>query len=128
MKQAPLLDYLLFDLLSSCEDGVCPAQVDVGLSQVPEAFVVALVVVVLDKVAEGPLECAEQVVVLEEDAVLQALVSMLDLALGLGMVRGTADVIHALLFEPGGQIARDVGRSVIAEKPRSMGDRRSVTS
>ena len=74
MKQAPLLDCLLFDLLSSSEDGVCPAEVDVGRGQVPEAFVVALVVVVLDKVADGLLERAGQVVVLEQDAVLQGLV------------------------------------------------------
>lgn len=65
---------------------------------------VALVVVVLDKAADGLLECAGQVVILEQDAVLQGLVLSLDLALGLRVVRGTADMIHALLFEPGGQI------------------------
>ncbi|KRS12471.1 hypothetical protein XM53_10215 [Roseovarius atlanticus] len=56
MKQAPLLDSLLFDLLSSSEGGVSPAVVDVGGGQVPEAFVVAPVFVVFDKAACGLLE------------------------------------------------------------------------
>ena len=41
----------------------------------------------------------------------------LDLALGLGMVRCAADVIHTLILKPGCKIAGDVGRAVVAEEP-----------
>jgi hypothetical protein len=44
-------------------------------------------------------------------------VPALDLALGLGVVRCTADVRDALAFEPVREIARDVGRPVVAEQP-----------
>ena len=56
-------------------------------------------------------------VVFEQDAVLQGLVPALDLALGLGMHRRAANVLHALVFEVFGQIAGDVGRAVVAEQP-----------
>ena len=39
---------------------------------------------------------------------------MLDLALGLGMVRCAADAIDTLILKPGGKIADDVGRAVVA--------------
>ena len=44
----------------------------------------------------------------------------LDLALGLGMIRSAAHMLHAFMFEPPGQIVRDVTRSVVAQKPRSL--------
>jgi transposase len=43
-----------------------------------------------------------QVVVFEQNAVLQGLVPALDFALGLGMVRGAANVIHARLRDEHG--------------------------
>ena len=73
-----------FDLSPSLDDGVVPAEVDVGGSEVGEAFVVAAVVVVLDEGADAGLEIARQIVVLQQDTVLQGLMPTLDLALGLG--------------------------------------------
>ena len=128
MQQATRLDGPRFDLLSLSEDGVCSAEVDVGRCQVAEALVVAVVVVVLDEAGDGLLERTRKVVILEQDPVLQGLVPALDLALGLGMVRSAADMIHALLLEPGGKIVGDIGRAIVAEQPRPMGNRCAVAS
>jgi hypothetical protein len=68
------------------EDGVGPAEVDVGGCEVAEALVVAVVVVVLDEGGDRLLERPGQVVVLEQDPVLERLVPTFDLALGLRVV------------------------------------------
>ena len=65
-----------------------------------------------------PLEVTGQVVVFQQDAVLQGLVPPLNLALGLRVIRGAADVIHLLIFKPIGQLARDVTRPVVREQAR----------
>ena len=52
----------------------------------------------------------------------------LDLALGLGMVRCAANVIHALVLEPDSKIAGDVGRAVVAEQPGFVNDLRAVAT
>ena len=44
--------------------------------------------------------------------------SAFDFALGLRMVRRTANMIHAFVIEIVGQIGGDVGRAIIAEQPR----------
>ena len=49
MKQAPFLECLLFDPYSSLDDGGGSAEVGIGRCDVVEAFVVTLVVVVLDE-------------------------------------------------------------------------------
>ena len=90
--QAPMLDGLSLDPFALFEDGGCSAEVGVGRGHVVQALVVALVVVVLDEGLDLGLEVAGQDVVFEQDAVLQGLVPALDLALGLGMTRGAADM------------------------------------
>jgi hypothetical protein len=45
-------------------------------------------------------EIAGEVVVLEQDAVLERLMPALDLALGLRVLRGAADMLHLLAIEP----------------------------
>jgi hypothetical protein len=75
---------------------------------------VAVMVVVVDEGADGEVELAWKEVVLEQDAVLRGLVPALDLALGLGVVRGAAYVGDALALEPPREVARDVGRAVVA--------------
>ena len=45
---------------------------------------------------------------LEQDAVLERLMPALDLALGLGMETGAADMLDAPLVQPIGKVARDV--------------------
>ena len=81
---------------------------------------IADVIVVLDEGADLPFEIAGQIVVFEQDAVLQGLVPALDLALGLRMIRRSAHVLHALVFEPVGQIACNIRRAIVAEQPRPV--------
>ena len=70
-------------------------EVDVGGRHVAEALVVAPVIVVLDERRDLAFEVSGQEVVLQQDAVLQRLVPALDLALGLRMERGAANMAHA---------------------------------
>ena len=48
----------------------------------------------------------------------------LDLSLGLRVIWGPAHMLHAVAFEPLGQIVRDVRRAIVAQKPgpRRHGD------
>ena len=108
MKQAPGFDCLPFDPFSLLQDGLAASEVDVSGREVLQALVIASMVVMIDKGVDLLPEITGQVVVFQQDAVLQGLVPALDLALGLWMVRGTADVIHLLVFEPISQFARDV--------------------
>ena len=82
---------------------------------------VAVAIVVVDEGGDGGLELVRQEVVLEQDAVLQGLVPALDLALGLGVVRCTADVGDALAFEPTREITRDVGGPIVARPVDDLG-------
>lgn len=70
MQQATFPDSLFLDFLSSSEDGFRSAEVDVGGGQVADTLVIAMIVVVLDEVADRLLERPGQVVVFEQDAVL----------------------------------------------------------
>ena len=107
--QAAFSDGQVFDVPPSVDDGPVAPEVDVSRRQIGEAFVITAVVVAIDEGADAGLEVAWQVVVLQQDAVLQCLMPALDLALCLWMVRRAADVSHALVDEPVGQIAGDVG-------------------
>jgi len=75
-------------------------------------------VVVLDECVDLLLQVAGQVVVFQQDVVLQGLVPPLDLALSPGMTGCAADAIHLSVFQPTGQIAREVIGPVVAEQPR----------
>jgi hypothetical protein len=66
------------------------------------------VIVVLDEARDLGFEIIRQVMVLEQNAVPEGLVPALDLALGLRMARGAANMRDATVLSPFGQIARDV--------------------
>ena len=102
MLQAPVLDGLSFDPFPFKRDGLAAPEVDIGGCEVIQALVVAPVVVVLDEGAELGFEITGQIIVLQQAPVLEGLVSALDLALGLGMVRCATDMLHALIIEPFG--------------------------
>jgi hypothetical protein len=70
VEQAALEDGFLLDPPSFLEDGPGAAEVGVGGRHVAEALVGAAMAVVLDEVADGGLERAGQVVVLEQDRFL----------------------------------------------------------
>ena len=114
MVQAAVLDGLLFDASPFGQDGFAATEVDVGWGQVADAFVVTVVVVVVDEGGDGGLKFPFEEVVFEQDAVFQGLVPTLDLALGLRMHRRAANMFHALIFQVFSQIPRDIGRGCVA--------------
>ena len=128
MDQTAFADGQLLDLSPSLDDGVMMPEVDVGWGEVAEALVVAPVVVSIDEGADLRFQVSGQVVVLQQDAILQGLVSALDLALCLGMVRCAAQVADTPVLEPGRKIAGNVGRAVVAEQSRFVNDPSPVSS
>ena len=72
MGQAAFTDGQFFDLSPSLDDGVVPAEVDVGGSEVGEAFVVTAVVVVLDEGADAGLKIARQMSVIRMNGTTEA--------------------------------------------------------
>ena len=93
MKQAPVFDGRSFDPFSLFQNGFTAPEVDIGRGEVLQALVIASVGVVLDECVDLLVEMAGQVVVLQQDAVLQRLMPSLDLALGLRVIWGAADMI-----------------------------------
>ena len=75
-------------------------------------------IVMIDEGLDLGFEITWQEVVFQQNAVLQGLMPTFDLALGLGMIRCTARVLHALFLQPFGKFARDVAGSVVAEQTR----------
>ena len=128
MLQPAFSDCLFLDLLSHLQDLRASAVVDIGGSQVVQALVVAMVVVVIDEGADLAFEIAGQEVVFQEDAVFHGLVPALDLALGLRVMRCTANMIHTLILKIFGQIGRDVGRAIVAEQPGLLHDRGPIAA
>ena len=98
MLQSSLSDGVAFDPFSLQKDGLGSAEVDVGRRQVLQAFMVTPVIVVLNEARDLSFEIAGQVIVLEQNAVLEGLVPALDLALGLRMARGTANMGDATVL------------------------------
>ncbi len=128
MLQAPVFDSLAFDPFPFQQNDVATSEVDVGGCEIVEALVIALMIVVRDEGFDLGLEIAGQVIVLKQDAVLQGLMPALDLALGLGMVGGATDMLHAPVIQPFSQVAGDIAGSIIRQQPRLVSDRRLITA
>jgi len=79
MLQASIGDGHALDLFAFGEDLGATAKVDISWRHVVDALVVAGVVVVADEGRDLPFEFAGQIVVVEQDAVLERLMSALDL-------------------------------------------------
>ena len=123
MKQASRFDGLLFDPFLLLQDGLTAPEVDVGGCEVLQALVIAPLIVMLDEGIDLLSEIAGQKVVFQQDAVFQGLVPALDLALGLRMIRGTAYMIHLLIFQPICQLPRDITRPIVREQARLVQNR-----
>ena len=108
MLQAAILDCLFLDLFPFSETAFVTSEVDVCRSDVVQALVIAVVVVVIDEDTDLLLQIAWQVVVFQENAVLHGLVPAFDLALRLRMERSATNVLHLLLLHPFSQFTRDV--------------------
>jgi hypothetical protein len=99
MLQATVCDCLALDPLAFEEDGLPASEVDVSRGKIVEALVIAGMVVVRHEGGDLAFEIAGQVVVLKQDAVLERLMPALDLALGLRVIRGAADMLHLLAIQ-----------------------------
>ena len=126
--QAPVLDGLSFDSFPFQKDGLAAPKVDISERKIIQALVITLVIVVLDECAELVFEVTGQLIVLQQDPVLEGLVPAFDLALGLGMVRGASDMLHALIIEPFGQVAGDIAGSIVRQQPGLMDDLRPIAA
>lgn len=120
MHQAARCDILYFDTLSPLEDGIGLSKVDGAGGEIVEALVISALVVMLDEVSDGVLRSARQIVVFQQDADLEGLMPPLDLALDLQRIRCPADMINSLIFQPVGQVARDVRRAIFGRQSRPM--------
>ena len=95
------------------QDFVAAAEVDVSGREVVQALVVAAMVVVIDKGVDLLSEITRQIVVLQQDTVLEGLMPSLDLTLRLRVIWSAADMVHLLIFEPIGQLTRDIARPIV---------------
>ena len=78
MLQASILDCLFLDRFPFSENVFGTPEVDVRGSDVVQALVIAVIVVVIDKDTNLLLQVAWQVVVFQENAVLHGLVPAFD--------------------------------------------------
>ena len=108
MLQATVCDCLALDPFAFEEDGLSAPEVDVSWGKIVEALVIAGMVVTRHEGRDLAFEVAGQVVVLKQDAVLERLMPALNLALGLRVIRGAADMLHLLAIQPLREIRRDV--------------------
>ena len=113
MKQAPGFDGLLFDPFSLSQNGLAAPEVDISRGEVLQALVVSMMIVMVDEPADLPLKITGQEVVFQQDAVLEGLMPSFDLALGLGMVWSTTNMIHVVVIEPFCQFSRDVTGPIV---------------
>ena len=110
---AALLDCQFLDLFPFSENVFVAPEVDISGCDVSLALLVTLVVLILDEGLDLTFEIAGRAVILQQNPVLNALVQMLEFALGSRMDRGTPNVVHLLIAQPLGQIARDVTGPVV---------------
>ena len=108
MLQAPVFECFSFDPFPFQQDGLATAEVDIGGREVFQALVVSAMIVMADEGVDLSFEIAGQIIVLQQNAVLQGLMPTLDLALGLRMISCAADVFHARVPHPVGELAGDI--------------------
>ena len=98
MQQASHFDGLSFDPFSLLQDALAVLEADIGRSEVLQALVRALLIIVVEKGIDLLPSTTGQIVVFQQDAVLQGLMPALDLAPGLRVIRGKANMVHVLNF------------------------------
>ena len=75
-------------------------KVDISWCHVVQAFMVSLMVVVIDEPLDLLLQVTGQEVVFQQYSVLQCLMPAFDLALGLWVIWRTANMTHTIVAEP----------------------------
>ena len=104
MLQAPCFDCLSFDPFSLFQDCVVAPEINIGRRLVVDAFVVSVMIVVVDERLDLGLEVLREEIILQHSKVLQGLVSALDLALGWRVIGCAANMIHSLVIKPFSQV------------------------
>lgn len=110
--QASRLECLLCGPFSLFQNGLVTTEGDNGWRNLVQPLVGPLMIAMIDKGFEIP----RYKVVFQQDAILLDLEPMLDLALGLGMMRPTARLLHAFALQPFCQIACHVTGTIVAEQ------------
>lgn len=126
--QAAVVDGGLPDPFSLLQDLLAPPEVDVSGDQVLQALMISAMVVVADEPADLAFEVTGQEVVFEQDAVLQGLVPSLDLALGLGVVGYTTNMVHAPVVQPFSEFISDVTGAIVRQQPWPVPDIDLITT
>ena len=90
----------LFECSPGIENRLSSPAPDVFRCQIIQAFMVSPGVVVDHKLVDLPLKSTRHVIVFSQNAVFQRAVLTLDLALRHRMIRFTASVADAVLFQP----------------------------
>ena len=90
-------------------------EVNIGRGQVFQAFMVSLMIVVIDERLDLLFKITRQKVILQQYAILECLVPPFDLALRLRMIRRTTKVAHLVVAEPVSKLTRHVTRAIVRE-------------
>ena len=108
MVQAALFDCVSFDPFTFEQDGLAAPEVDFGRSEIVEALVVSAMIIMLDEGGDLRLKVLLEIVVFQQDAVFQRLVSAFDLALRLRMAGSAVDLVDLVFIQPFAQIGGDI--------------------
>jgi len=87
--------------------------IDIRWGEIVQRFMVALLIVIIDKLGDCPFQFLRGVIILQLDNILHGAVPAFDLALGHGVKWRTADVFHLLALDELGQVPRKIGWTVI---------------
>jgi hypothetical protein len=90
--------------------------------------VITLMIIMLHEAFDLTFQVTRQEVVFQQYSVLKRLMPPLDFALGLRMIGRASDMAHVVVFDIIGQLAGDVARAVVRQKPRFMDDVGLITA
>jgi hypothetical protein len=111
--QAPGFHCFQFDSFPLIQNSLPPSEVDVCGRKVVDAFVVSVMIVMIDECFDLYLKVCWKEVVFQQDAVLQRLMPPLNLTLSLWMVWRAPDVPHFFITQPFSEFTRDVAGPVV---------------
>ena len=113
VKQASVLDSLLFYFFALQENCLPPSEVYVGWREVLQALVISLVIIIGDEGLDLIFKIARKKVIFEEDTVLQGLMPALNLSLCLWVAGCAMDVFDLLFIQPFCEIAGNIAGAII---------------
>ncbi len=108
MLQAPRLDCELLYPFPFLQDLLTSSKIDVCRREVVQALVQTLMIVVFHEGDNLSLQFTRQIIVVQQDPVLQRLMSAFALPLCLRVIWGAANMLYFLVFQPFSQFGGDV--------------------